>query len=500
MAKKKKKKGIQLVLLFFILIALIVAYVIYSAYEKKEKSDNETNEDENLTLWTIDESEVQSIAFQNDTSDLTIVKNQDGAWVIQDRPELPLNQTYATKMLSYMKNMSVMELVQKDVKDLSDFGLDTPSIKATVTKTDGSKETILVGLQSSVSTDSYVCKEGSSDVYYASSSFVNAFSYSELELTDAGIAPSITPANITKLLIEDNEKGNLEIVLDSQNEYDWSDSGVAPYYLKQGYDVPVPGNMSNITYFLANYENLSYQKCVAYDCEDPSTYGIRGEKRIVVNYYIETKADPEDENSEVVQTNVVYRLSIGSLTEDGTAYYVMDEDNKNVYLMSKDTVDVMTTYDLFNLTSVYIQLFNIKKVDEVEYTYEGVTHLLTIEHKTEVGEDGKETEEEFFKLDGVDQEEDDLCRDYYKALISPLNDAVIPEGYDDSDKPVVVSFRFVRSEGTPKEVITEYKDYDESFYTVTLNGSERFLVDKRDITQVNKALENLINDVKKEHN
>ena len=162
--------------------------------------------------------------------------------------------------------------------------------------------------------------------------------------------------------------------------------------------------------------------------------------------------------------------------------------------MEKDMIEKIVDYDLFTLTSVYIQLFNVKTVDAIEYTNHGETHTLTIEHRKEKDKDGNEEVNEYFKLDGVDKE-DPICRKFYRACISPLNDAVIPEGYDDSDKPVVVKFRITRSNGKSNELVTEYREYDDSFYTVTVNGRERFLVDRRNIDVVDNALYNLQNNI-----
>lgn len=500
---KKKKGGGRLLVLLLLLVALIVAYIGYDLYEKKQENEKEAeaNAEESIEVSTIEEADITSIYYKNDMAEVTLVKNSEDAWVNEAKPEVPLKSTTTNNIATKVESIIATKLINENAEDVAEYGLDSPSLTVTVTKTDGSKVTVLVGDESPLGDGNYICLEGSSTVYLVDTSFATVFESTENELTEVADAPSITAANITHLLLENQEQGNLEITYDTNNEYDFSDTGVAPYVINQGYDVPISGNTTNITDFFAQFTTLSYAQCVDYSGTDLAQYGLEDPyATLSIDYYEETEttsegtdSDSEDTSTQTVRTDYSYNLLIGNLNDDESAYYVKVSDRNSVYTMTKSMVDVMFDYDLFGLTSKYVQLVNVLSVSEIDMLCNGENHTLTIDHSTTTDEDGNESNTQVFSLDGEEKEEE-TARDLFQAIISPLYDAAIPEGYSDADQPVVASFTFKRtSDNNEKDVVTEYKDYDDSFYTVSVNGVEKFLVDKRDLTDITDKLNDLMN-------
>lgn len=505
---KKKKRGLNLVVLLLALVILVVAYVAYDIYEKKQSEEDvaATEEDDTINVLTVEEDDITSIYYKNETTELTLIQNSEGAWVNQDNQEVPLNSTYTNKMASTIESVTASKQVTDNAEDLSEFGLDVPTLTVTVTKADGSSETVLVGSKSPLGDGYYACLDGSTTVYLLATTFYSAYNYSAVELTEVATAPTITAANITHLLLNNSETGTLEISYDESNEYDTSDSNLAPYVLNQGYDIPVSGDSTNITTYLGNFTSLSYEQCIDYSPEDLSQYGLDTPSTTVsIDYYedVEVESDTTDsedtsddsssDETETVRNYYTYNLQIGSLDEENAVYYVKTTDSESVYTMAQDTVDAMLTYNCFDLANKYAQLINIKSITEVDFMYNGETHVLAVDHTTTTNDDGEEEDVDVFYLDGTEFDED-TSRSVYQTILSPMFDAEIPAGYTDADQPVVASFTFKRTTDSGKaDVITEYRDYDDSFYTVTVNGTEMFLVDKRDVEDAINDFESALN-------
>ena len=513
---KKKKRGVSLVALLLVLVLLIAAYVGYDIYEGKQadKETEATEEEDTIDVLTVEADEIQSIYYKNEKAELTLIKNSEDVWRNESNQEVPLSSTYTDKMASVVESVTATKIVTESVSDLSEFGLDAPTLKVTLTKTDGSQSTILVGDESPLGDGYYACVDGESTVYLIASSFVSAYDYSEVALTEVAEAPSITAENITHLLVDDTENGALEITYEENNVYDTSDSGLAPYILNQGYDQPMSGDSTNISTYLGNFTSLSYDQCVAYNSDDLAQYGLDTPKASIrIDYYEDmeveddsdssstdttttedtttedtttedTTEDSSTEETQTVRNYYSYTLQIGDLDEDQAVYYVKDASSNSVYTMSQSSVEAMLTYNRFDLVNKYAQLINVASITEVQVAYDGETHSLSVDHTTTTNEDGKEEDTDVFYLDGTEYDES-LARTLYQSIIGPMYDAEIPEGYSDADQPIVATFVFLRTKESGKEEVTaEYREYDDSFYTVTVNGTRQFLVDKRNVQQI----------------
>ena len=517
---KKKKRGVTLVALLLVLVLLIAAYVVYEIYEGKQVDKEATaTEDEDATVvLTVQAEELQSIYYKNEKAELTLVKNSEDQWCNESNQVVPLNSTYTDKMASVLESVTTTKIVSENATDLSDYGLDEPNLTVVVTKTDGSKLTILVGDESPLGDSYYLSLDGHSKVYLTGSTLVSAYDYTEVDLTEVALAPSISAENITHLLVEDTDKGVLEITYDEKNTYDTSGSGVAPYVLNQGYDQPMSGDSTNISTYLGNFTSLSYEQCIAYTSDDLSQYGLDVPKTTVsIDYYEDAEVEDEDDNSstdntttegtttddttedstteqtQTVRNNYNYTLQIGNLDEEQSVYYVKDASSDSVYTMSQSTVEAMLTYNRFDLINKYAQLIAVDSITEVQVSYDGETHSLSVDHTTTTNEDGEEEDTDVFYLDKEEYEES-AARTLYQSLIVAMYEAEIPEGYTDADQPIVATFTFLRTAESGKEDVTvEYREYDDSFYTVTVNGVEKFLVDKRDVQQAITELETALN-------
>ncbi len=504
MAKKKKSRTlVALLLVLVLLIGTYVYYVIYIGKQEEQEASN-TTEDEAIQILSIEAANIQSIYYKNNQAELTLIKNTEDAWVIETNQDVPLNSTYTNKMASTVENLTASKIVVENAEDLSQYGLTNPLITIIIMKVDGSQETLYIGDESPLGDGYYACLKGNSSIYLVDTAVYSAYNYNESSLFTVASAPTMEAGTITHLLVEDQETGVLEITYDVDNEYDHSNTGIAPYVLNQAYTSPVSGDTTNITTYLGNFTNLSYKECVEYNSEDFAKYGLDNpSKKVTVDYYedvevqseADTEADSEQSSSNQTERNYYkYVLLIGNLDETNSVYYVKEADSNSIYTMSQSIVEGMLTYQRFELASKYAQIVNVSSVDQVDVSFGGDTHSLAIKHTTTKDEEGNEEDVDVFYLDGKEYDES-KARTIYQTLISQMYSTEIPEDYVDSNQDPIVTFVFNRSDESGKaDIVSEYREYDASFYTVAVNGVELFLVDKRDVQKAMEAIQDQVSE------
>jgi len=478
----KKKQGRNLVLLLVLLIILAAVYVMYGFIEKKKDEKKQASDDaETISMVSMEEQDLASIHMINELGELTLVKNTDGTWSEKDNSQIPLNQTYTKKMAESIQTMNAQKEVVEEAKDLSEYGLDNPSLTVEAVKSDGTAEKVEVGDKSALGDGYYACKAGKTKIYLIESDFYSTYHYGLNDLAECAEAPEITAQSIKNLLVKDQQYGTLEIAYETENSRDYTGSGLSPYVVKQGYKVPMVGDSDQITSYLGGFSGLNYQKCVNYEGQDLAKYGLDQPAVTIEIAYETEEEDGKDQKTKKTVAHT-YDLLIGGLNESETAYYVKEADSNSIYEMERSMVEKLRQYKIFDLLDKYVQLVNVATINELSCTYEGETHTLSVEHKKVTGDDGKEKTTEEFKLDGNSFAEDQ-ARKLYQVLINQRYQAEIPDGYTDTNKPVAAKFEFKRSEDSGQPNLTvEYREYDDSYDTVSVNGQEYFLIDKRDIT------------------
>lgn len=501
---KKKKKGLSLVFLMLTMIALVVGYVVYSQYDQKKKEDAAKQEEEEAAgteIFAVAKDSIQTLCYQKDGETITLEKDKDSKWHIKGKENLTLNDKVDT-MLNALESVKAKKTVVEESDNLAEFKLTTDAVKIECTASNGDKQTLCIGCESPSGEENYACIDGQKTVYFIDKSVLDAFDYTEVALIDTPSTPSVQASQITKLKIEQKDKTPFEITYEETNPYSYSTNDLDHYVVTGLYEQPMVGNTETIPAYLATYEGFSYSSCVDYDCKDLSKYGLDDPMAIIQMYYDTTELSDSDsteskdatkEASEEKKISHTYELKIGSLDEDGSAYYVMDSSSLAVQLMTKSKVDDMLTYNRFELIDKYPHLVSYQTTKELEASYEGETHKIQIDHKKKKDADGKEVDANECSFDGKSMEEETL-KACYMTFTRIMYDAEIPEGYQDSDKKPVLTLKFTRTADCDKsEVVANYYKYaeDDSFYIVEVNGMKQFLVDQRNVQKAIDSMKEL---------
>ena len=163
---------------------------------------------------------------------------------------------------------------------------------------------------------------------------------------------------------------------------------------------------------------------------------------------------------------------------DATATILIGNTDENgeeaVYLLSKESVNSLLELKPFNLILKIPALVNIDTLDSVDISIGKKTYTMKLD-----GSDykfGKKTvkKEKFTEL--------------YQALQSIMLDSEVEETKDAADKEEVLTVTFHRNTEEAPEVTLKYFAYDDTYDSLEINGTERFLVKAEDVDALVKQI------------
>lgn len=488
-SKSRKKKRNSLLILFGCILLCAGGYAALSVYDaKKEKAEEEAEKTEEITLLSVEEDRISEIAFENAHGSMKLVQ-KDESWVYEDDKKFPLNQDNAEEMAEQIADLKAIREISGEPEDLGEYGLQKPSITVACTAEDG-EHILYIGDESPSEDGGYYCYlEGETAVYEIDSDVFTAFNYSIQQMMTLEDAPEITASQITKLSVIQPSEFDFTAV----NKAMGDSSG---WTIKEPYETPVVGNESALTTFLGNYESISYEGAVEYNCQNFEAYGLEeknpGTAAIEVSYYElveaedteETEESEEEEKKERVDHKA--KLIIGNQKEDGE-YYVRVNDSSYVYLMDEESVNKLLPDKAYTYVEATISRISVDNMTKIEFTADGKTYKLTKKEKTTTNEDGEEETETdyFFNNKTMDISAFNAITTTWSTLVTAKEMTKKQRAQVDESKVVLTAD--LGSRGIGQKV--SFFQFDKSYYAVKDGDTMLFLADKRYVDAFVEKLE-----------
>ena len=182
----------------------------------------------------------------------------------------------------------------------------------------------------------------------------------------------------------------------------------------------------------------------------------------------------DDTAKETQDADATATILIGNTDENGDNYACVKGYEEAVYLLSKESVNSLLELKPFNLILKIPALVNIDTLDSVDMSIGKKTYTMKLD-----GSDykfGKKTvkKEKFTEL--------------YQALQSIMLDSEVEETKDAADKEEVLTVTFHRNTEEAPEVTLKYFAYDDTYDSLEINGTERFLVKAEDVDALVKQI------------
>ena len=172
----------------------------------------------------------------------------------------------------------------------------------------------------------------------------------------------------------------------------------------------------------------------------------------------------DDTAKETQDADATATILIGNTDENGDYYACVKGYEEAVYLLSKESVNSLLELKPFNLILKIPALVNIDTLDSVDMSIGKKTYTM--------------------KLDGSDYKFTEL----YQALQSIMLDSEVEETKDAADKEEVLTVTFHRNTEEAPEVTLKYFAYDDTYDSLEINGTERFLVKAEDVDALVKQI------------
>lgn len=475
---KKTTKNIIIALAVLLVLGVAAAVLILTSPSAETETDSTSSSSSELADKIIDKeiADVKSVAIHNNETDetLTLVPTKNSA-------DSEANDTFTIEGWEDedVTTANVLSLAQAfysitptkelgTVENLAEYGLDGDGVyKTTVTYTDGTSDTILVGSEAGETYGWYILYNDT--VYIAPlSTNLTKSKYSFIG-TNVVAIPDLTT---------EDEEGNETTMTPELTSLHLSGTNF-PEEIQMGvsddelllYEISEPifagASSTRIDSLLEQLQNVTATGVAAVQATDAELeqYGL----------------DTPTAVAEYTLNGETHTLRAGDKTNG--IYSLMVDDNRTIYLVESTSIDSWAEATLFDLRDGFIRLPNIKSVQY--FTVESANGTDTYEIERTLNEERTTETTPFYDitkitLDGKEIEYDNYQPFYQLCLaISVLNEeAREPEG------DPVLTLRYKFFDGHEEEVC---------FYTIpdadrrcvaTLNGQVTGIVRASDVESI----------------
>jgi len=187
-------------LVLLVVFAALLGYVLLY-----ENPGEDTGKNDKIQLQKIDDERIKSISLDDGNHVILLVRDGN-SWKIKEPVEARTARHAVNNVLDAVCDFEVEREVEEDPGDLSQYGLDPPSITVTTSLDDGSEEKIFVGASVPVGAKYYVMKNPGGPVYTVASHKITALRKGVPELRDSSIADDFTRSDVVQVSVLEKDR------------------------------------------------------------------------------------------------------------------------------------------------------------------------------------------------------------------------------------------------------------------------------------------------------
>jgi len=389
-----------------------------------------------------------------DVSSLTLVRSgettsltfADDVWVMDGNAETPVNQTRVSAMMKLLRSFPAVRVIGTP-ENLTEYGLDTPTLSVTAKTAAGESIHIAFGNETSGG-NVYAYAD---QLYTVLPEYRDVFDYGFLDLLQYDAMPDLLPSELVSLTVQ---RGNL--MLELFYRADGSDTAyedIFDWFIGYPYDELTAADTRKAHALFYDVTGLYIYGCAAYKPQDLSVYGLD------VPFLSATVVYDLGEGE---QTTV---LSVGNETGDGYAYVRFDDSDLVLLANAAITRSIGYTApsDLLPRQVCGIDLATVTKftatVGGETYTFEGEALK----------------EAKFIS--------------WYRELTAVLSTTSAP---DTTPGDVYMTFVFERNTTHHQTMTLSYHIYDSNYYLAVFDGRRSQLVDAYTVEDIAECFKEVI--------
>ncbi len=478
---KKTTKNIVIALAVLLVLGVAAAVLMLTNPSAETEENTSSSESSELADKIIDKeiADVESVAIQNNETGetLTLVPAKNSA-------DSEANDTFTVEGWEDedVTTSSVLSLAQAfysitptkelgTVENLAEYGLDGEgAYKATVTYTDGTSDTVLVGSEAGETygwyilyNDSVYIAPLSTNLTKSKYSFISTDVLSIPDLTtedDEGNETTLTPELSSLHLSGTNFPEEIQLGL--------SDDELLLYEITE--PIFAGASSTRIDSLLEQLQTVSATGVAAVQATDEqlAQYGLDTPSAVV----------------EYTLNGETHTLRVGD--KSSGIYSLMADDNRTIYLVEESSVDSWAEATLFDMRDGFIRLPNIKSVQYFTVESANGTDTYTIERT--LNEERSTETTPFYDITKVSLDGEEIEYDNYQPFYQLcLSVSVLNEDLREPEGDPVLTLHYTFFDGHEEEVC---------FYTVsdadrrcvaTLNGEVTGIVRTSDVESILEA-------------
>lgn len=457
-------------------ISLLVFCILLGAYFflkqlNKEESEEETTSEE---VFSASSDEIEKISFDLEGEKVTFVKSDD-EWKDEQDNNFPVDQSKIESILDGLTSVTSSRSIT-DAEDLDEYGLKTPSQTITIDEDDETTRTIQMGDYNETADAYYAMIDQSDTVYLLESSFESLFEGTLYDFAEDGSFPVISASDIDRIQVQKSE-----------NSYTLTaSSDVSSGWLVESDGTSEEADSTAVSTTTSSVNSLSYLDFVNYNCEDYSAYGLEQPQATIVIDYHQTSEDSDEEESddadsekETEEEQIQVTLLVGTEIDD--AYYVCVSGSKEIYTMSKSSLDSLIDKSISDYWNLKVNYYAITDINSITVNYNGEEDILSVKSET------KDDEVEYsYYVNDKETDENDF-KNFFNALVNISAEERLEENYQPSGDAKWV-FKFKTGE---REETVSYYTYNENFDVAVKDNGNSYLVNKMDVRNLESLIETL---------
>jgi hypothetical protein len=398
----------KLIIPTIVLVVLVAAYfIIDNLPEKKDETDKT---DDSIEIFNFKKDDLVEIKIERGDemlwfryvtiqieeeevkSDGTVEKKtvDRKLWEAVEPEDMRTNSSSIDTIAWNANTLKAKKIIEENPSDLSIYGLDSP-VKLTFILTDGTQNVLFVGNEVPTGGSYYARKEGDPAVYTIGSYEAEKLLQTKLDLIEKELYDEpYVPEDFTALSYE--RKG--------AKVFDATSDGQGNWFLS--YPIETEANFSSIYTILENIGELTAFEYIDENVEDLGKYGLKNPS------YVLTYTAKEN----------TYKLSLGSKTEKGYFYAIMNDENL-VFTIPGSTFPFLDK-PIEEIVTSFVHLQNINDVAEMRVEIDGRTDI------SKINVDKEDDEKSTYEFNGIlltgekDEEYISAFKKYYQGAIGIL--------------------------------------------------------------------------------
>lgn len=442
------------------LLALVLVLGATWAAGKLNPDNQEQAQDPVQTIFSLDPQSVTALGWEYSEA-VNFEKGEDG-WSYAGDETFPLDASFLDAALDTLTEVAATKTIEA-VEDWDQYTLEEPVCEITVTE--GEQTHILkIGAESSLGGERYV-SNGDGNAYLVDESILEPFQYGLYDLLAYETIPDMTAATGLEM-VSRQQSYALEYLEGSglaySDDYVWFQNGQAL-------------DTQRTQELLACVTELSWAGCADYHASELSQYGLEEPAAVVTVRYTD-EAD----------TQQSFTLEIGD--SSGDYRYARIAGSAMVCKIDGTAAETLMYTTVHELLPDEVLLMDWDGVTGLDIILDGSTHTFLRQTRTVTDEEGNETEETVFTLDGADVDLDRLM-----GMVDNLTSSGCASGLQPQQSETL-RIRIRRDRDTFSEVELAFYPYDSGTCMTTLDGEATVFTDRESVAQIVEEIRSIISE------